>query len=279
MIGPQNVSFSTHRPVSGRPVAIMAGLILIGAGLRFYQLTAKGLWADEIFTALFAGPDNDVATVIHNALSTPLPSPPLWFLITHLFVKVLGSNELVLRFPSVLAGTLCIPAIYMVGNELFNRRIALVGATLLAVSPIQIHFSQEARTYAAVVFLSLLGCLFFYRGLTRRQWRWWVGFSLVTLINLYLHLTAILVLASEVVIAFFFLNRPRRTQVLPVLASLMIILIGFSPMAPFLITGIQGPRGLGNITEIEGLSITIEGFLSLFGGLGAGTGVSLSLFL
>lgn len=262
--------------------SIVAGLTLAAAGLRCYHLAAKGLWADEIFTALYAGPHNNLATVIHNAVSTPLPSPPLWFLVTHLFTKLIGSSEEILRLPSALAGTLCIPAIYALGKTLFNRRVGLAGATLLAVSPLHIHFSQEARAYAAVVLFSLVACFFFYRGLTRRRWRWWIGFGLFTLVNLYLHLTAALVLASQVAIAgIVFLQQSRGSarRALPLLVSLLIVLIGYSPMAPFLLSGIQGPRGLGSMEDIEGLAISFQGFLSLFAGFGAGTGVALSLYL
>ena len=58
-------------------------LLILAAGLRFYQLNVNGLWVDEIFTALIASPDKTLAEVISAALDTPLPTPPLWFIISH----------------------------------------------------------------------------------------------------------------------------------------------------------------------------------------------------
>jgi hypothetical protein len=173
----------------------------LAAALRLYRLDAKGLWVDEIFTAVFASADNDLAAVARGPLSSPVPTPPLWFLITHLFTKALGSSDAVVRLPSVIAGVLGILAVYKVGEALFDRTIGLISAFLLAVSPAHLHFSQEARFYAGIVLFSLLSLYFLYRGVNSGERKWWVGFAMATLVNLYTHLTAFLVLAVEILYA------------------------------------------------------------------------------
>jgi mannosyltransferase len=274
---------------------IFIALLLItalAAALRLYRLDAKGLWVDEIFTAVFASADNDLAAVARGPLSSPVPTPPLWFLITHVFVKALGSSDAVVRLPSVIAGVLGIWAVYKVGEALFDRTIGLISAFLLAVSPAHLHFSQEARFYAGIVLFSLLTVYFLHRGVNSGEKKWWIGFTIATLANICTHLTAFLVLAVEILYACLLLvhhlvaaketvggRRLSETFALSLLISLVVITVCYAPMAPHIIRGIQGSRGLGNPDQIQGLDLSAGYFLSLLGSFGAGSGVALSLYV
>ena len=73
-----------------------------------------------------------------------------------LTVKVLGDGELAVRLPSIIAGTLVIPALYLLGHELYDRRTGLVAAAFGAASPLLIWYAQEARMYAFVTLFGLL---------------------------------------------------------------------------------------------------------------------------
>ena len=46
-----------------------------------------------------------------------------------LTVKAFGDGELAVRIPSIIAGTLVIPALYLLGRELYDRRTGLVAAS------------------------------------------------------------------------------------------------------------------------------------------------------
>jgi 4-amino-4-deoxy-L-arabinose transferase-like glycosyltransferase len=282
------------RRVSPRQLAALLLLLItiLATGLRFYHLGAKGLWVDEIFTATFASPDNDWMTVARRALSTPIPSPPLWFWITHLFLKVLGDGDVVVRLPSAVAGVLGVLAIYKVGAQLFGRTTGLLSALLLAVSPAHVYFSQEARFYAAIALFSLLSLYFLHQGIHSGGKRWWVGFIVTTLVNLYIHLTAFLVLAAEVAYAATVLVYERwaarkakrswelsSTSALPLLASLSVIALCYLPMIPYLLIGVESPRGLGNPGPIRGFELSVRYFLLLFSTFGAGIGIPLSLYM
>lgn len=267
-------------------------ITILATALRLYRLEAKGLWVDEIFTAIFASADNDLAAVARGPLSSPVPTPPLWFFITHFFVKVLGSSDAVVRLPSVVAGVLGLLALYKVGEVLFDQTIGLISALLLAVSPAHLHFSQEARFYPGVVLFSLLTLYFLYRGVNSNEKKWWAGFTIATLANLYTHLTGFFVLAIEILYACLLLMHDRvaarragatrrlsDTFALPLLISLGVIIAGYAPMMPYLLVGMQGPRGLGNPGDIDGLDLSARYFLSLFGDFGAGAGIALSLYV
>jgi tetratricopeptide (TPR) repeat protein len=168
-------------------------ILLLGAGLRFYQLAADGLWADEIITATFLQ-EPSLADASSNLMGRN--GRPLFLAMTYPLISV-SQNEFWLRFPSVLCGVLTIAIAYKIGQLLFGRREGLLSALLLAMSPLHVHYSQEFRSYALLVCLSLLSLYFLLRAWRTGRWHWWVGFALASILNLYTHYTAFLFLAAE----------------------------------------------------------------------------------
>ncbi len=84
-------------------------------------------------------------------------NPPLYFILLRLWADLLGSEPAALRLLSVIASIVALPAIYLLSLALFqSRSIAAISVALLAVSPMQILYSQQARSY------SMLVCLIFF---------------------------------------------------------------------------------------------------------------------
>jgi mannosyltransferase len=267
------MSESTRR--SGRPqrtkwitTSALIGVLLLGMALRLWGLDAKSLWQDEIFTAAIASPENGTLEVITIPLyNKALPGPPLYFLITHYFL-FLGDNDFLLRFPALAFGLLGLAATFTLGARLFGEVEGIVGALLVALAPFHVRYSQDARFYTLLVLLSLLSVYFLYRGLSRGKWTWFVGFVICSILNLYNHLFAFLVLASQVVfVAGLWAAqargrmrkfRPsaaeeagpvpvlRRNAALAFLVSLMIIALAYAPMVPHLLRGLSGAKGVGS---------------------------------
>ena len=90
-----------------------------------------------------------------------------------------------LRSLSALAGVAAIPIAYLGAVSLpLPRRAGLIAAAIVAVNPVLIWFSQDARAYALVFALTGLSFLFFARarrsgtggtsagGRSSRPWRW-----------------------------------------------------------------------------------------------------------
>jgi mannosyltransferase len=170
-------------------------IFLLGFGLRLYGLDSSSLWLDEIFTATTAR--LDLASILQFHLEEAA-NPPLISVITHLFFACWGQSEFVARLPSALFGSLSILLIYEVGKELWSRKVALTGAFLLAVNAYHVHYSQEARHYALMVFLALLSVIFLLKALQRNKPLLWAGFAVSTTLGLYNHYFAFLTLPALV---------------------------------------------------------------------------------
>jgi 4-amino-4-deoxy-L-arabinose transferase-like glycosyltransferase len=143
-------------------------VVALGLALRLIQLGEWSFWQDEAVTVLLARkPVVDLIRITSQDVH-----PPLYYLVVKTFM-FLGQSEWVVRLPSALCSTMSVAVLYWIGCELFERRTALVAAGLMAVSPLQLYYAQEARMYAQLVFLSLfcVGCL--VRALQTRSWLWW----------------------------------------------------------------------------------------------------------
>jgi uncharacterized membrane protein len=60
---------------------------------------------------------------------------------------------------SVLFGTLAVPIIYAIGGIIGNRDVAITAAILLSLSPINVHYSQEARMYSLLTLAAAVSIL------------------------------------------------------------------------------------------------------------------------
>lgn len=175
---------------------LIATLLLAGL-LRFYGIARESLWLDEATSLMLAR--MDVPTLIAwTALDI---HPPLYYTLLHVWIT-LGSSEVAIRSLSTLAGLLTVWVTYGLGRTLSGRRSGLLAALLLAVSPVHVWYSQEARMYAWVTLLmatSLLLALRAWRdgGRPTARWAAWIAYVLVTAAALYTHYYAVFIIGIE----------------------------------------------------------------------------------
>jgi 4-amino-4-deoxy-L-arabinose transferase-like glycosyltransferase len=132
----------------------LAALTLLALALRVTHL-GRSLFTDETYSLALAqrGFGHMLGLFGYEANGMPYPIV-LWPLI-----RIFGTGEIVLRVPAVLAGTASVPALWWAARRLgYRDAVALGAAALLAVNPMAVWYSQEARPYALVV---LAACLAF----------------------------------------------------------------------------------------------------------------------
>ena len=105
----------------------------------------------------------------------------------------MGTSEFSVRLLSVLFGTASVFIIYLLGAHIFNKKVGIYSALLVAFSPLHIYFSQEARTYSLFFALTLLS-MYFYSKLNKVTSKWIIsGYLISTVFLIYSHLYALLI--------------------------------------------------------------------------------------
>ncbi len=133
-------------PSSTLPTAI--GLLALA--LRLRGLGDKPFWLDEITSlrrATASLPDL-VADLLHNS------HYPSYFLLLWLVGRI-GTSQWLLRLPSALFGAVGASLTCAIGSRAAGRRSGAVAGLLMALSPFEVQFGQEARSYTLVSCLVL----------------------------------------------------------------------------------------------------------------------------
>ncbi|MGH7728685.1 MAG: glycosyltransferase family 39 protein [Vulcanimicrobiaceae bacterium] len=239
-------------------LALLAGLFF-----RFYNLDRKVFWDDEIYSALrvqgyteallveraaefkTAG---DLRAVLHSprvpsargaldtiaGLATEEPQhAPLFYLLERLWTHVFGSSLFSMRFLPAILGALALPAMYWLCLELFDSgRAAWLGAAFVAISPVQVLYSQEFREYSLwTVAILVMSALFLraVRLMTPLAWGW---FAATLTFCLYVSPLSAPIAGGYGIYVGLATTAPRRRRAfLPVLAYA----IAFALFAPWLL--------------------------------------------
>jgi uncharacterized membrane protein len=131
----------------------LAAITIIGLLLRLIQLNSA-VGYDEAYTFLhfsarplryvvtdYSGPNNHI---FHSILV---------YIAYHLF----GNHVWALRLPAFLAGVLCIPTAYLAGKHLYNRWAGLLASAGVALVPMVVSYSDNARGYTLYCMFAGLG--------------------------------------------------------------------------------------------------------------------------
>ena len=225
------------QPVTGRHRALrpmLLLLILLAFTRLVWDLGAKELWLDEAFSlqraesnwsALLTGylPLTDGV----RSVDTTDQHPFAYFVFLGLLVRTVGISEFALRFPSLIAATLLVPAAWALARRL-ARTHALPSAaplwvmSLVAINPFYLWFGQEVRMYAQVALLALLSTYLLLRWAdTPPPWRrsWLAGYVLTLFLLVTSHYFAVLILPMHAWIVFQTLGQRSRRRALLITAA------------------------------------------------------------
>lgn len=207
-----------RRFTSSPSLLALGGLILLGAALRFATIDLQSYRYDEAVT---------VGRVLHpsffdtfSAVPRSESTPPLYYLVAWLWSRPFGTGEIWMRSLSALAGTGSILVVYLAARALpLPRRAGLIAAAAVAVSPVLVWFSQDARAYSLVFLFTALSFLFFARARrsgSRRDLACWAVFSALALATHYF--AGFVVIAEAGVLLWGSNRRAVALALLPILA-------------------------------------------------------------
>ena len=179
------------RRVIGEGVCVLL-ITLVGGWIRFHGLGQGSLWYDEAASVLQARlPVRQLLPAVARNVH-----PPLYYLLLHGALTV-GDSEAALRWPSALFGTLSLPLLYWLGRAWFSGSVGLVAALPLALSPVHLWHSQDAKMYTLLTWEGLLAWALFGQLLQRPRRALWVGYAFIAGAILYTHYFGVLLLLPQ----------------------------------------------------------------------------------
>jgi mannosyltransferase len=191
-------------------VAAVVALTVLGALLRFYRLGHQGFWFDEANTALLVHfSPGKMLGLIPQTESTP----PLYYCVAWVWVRVFGYSEAPLRSLSAVCGVLLIPVVYATGAKLVSRRAGVIAAALATCSPLLIWYSQEARSYEMLALLSSVSLLTFAYARARPTPRSLTAWVIACGLALATHYYAVLAVVPEAIWLLVAHRRRRSVQI------------------------------------------------------------------
>ncbi|HKB50671.1 MAG TPA: glycosyltransferase family 39 protein [Solirubrobacterales bacterium] len=205
----------------------LAGLTALGVAVRFASLGVQSYHHDEVITAARVIPGN-FTDMLHQVKASE-SNPPLYYVLAWGWAKAFGTGEIGMRSLSALFGAATVPVAYLIGRELASKRAGLITAAIVAVNPMLIWYSQEARSYAVLVFFGALALLFFVRALNSRHGRdlgLWALASGLALCSHYFAVFAVAIEAAWLLVAL----RSRWRSVLPAIGAVIAVGLALLPL-------------------------------------------------
>jgi len=156
-------------------------ILLVGLGLRYYNLENRGIWIDEEVTLLIThGLKHDSQPQFSKAFSNEQikaentfenvrkntvqdnGNASLYNFSEHYWMQLIGKGFVGGRYLSLLfsGGILLLVFLFCYYN--INYETAIVALLLMSFNPISIAYAQEMRTYSMATFLSLSATWLFY---------------------------------------------------------------------------------------------------------------------
>lgn len=153
-------SLSLNRSTKSLSTVTLGLLVatLLGLSLRLYALGEESLWMDEI-SQVSLYPLSFSNVIIE---STKIAQPPLDGLIGAFMNRLhLTQNDWLVRIPAVIFGC---GGVFLLGwwiSRIVSPIAGITASFLLAICPLHVYMSQEARPYAALFFLSMACVMMF----------------------------------------------------------------------------------------------------------------------
>jgi uncharacterized membrane protein len=238
------------------PLAV-AGVLLLAALLRLWDLGGKSLWFDEAFSVFVA---QQSPGEILRLLRAQESHPPLHYLVLHVVISLFGKSEAAVRLPSALASVGSVLLTFLLARRLLGRGAGVLASLLLALSPFHITSGRDARMYPFLTLFALASMYSLWLAIEEGRPRHWIAYAGTTLLALASHHFAFLLLPAQ---GLLILGPGRSPQVARKwLWALLAMTVLYLPYVPSLVSqmrvarnwpDIRPPFNVGAVTDLLGL--------------------------
>jgi mannosyltransferase len=129
--------------------AWLVGIFLLGLIVRLFRIDHQPFWLDEALTwqRIHLGLNGMIADSFTNR------HMPTYFLLLQLIAPFTHSGDAWLRVPSALFGAMSAGVVFTIAHRIAGRGAGMIAGLLMALSPLQVQYGQEARSYTLVTLL------------------------------------------------------------------------------------------------------------------------------
>lgn len=182
-----------NQPVTPRQEGLLVAIIITGLIFRLaLECQGVGISLDETVTVYVA--NAPTFSELIERIATYEFSPPVYFLLMQQWVSIFGDKAGSVSIPSMISGTVLIPAVFIFVKELYRKTdVALLAAFFVAVSPLAVFFSHEARLYSLFAVILTFTFWAFVRCLRESTLPRLIVFTSLAALLLYCHYIAIFI--------------------------------------------------------------------------------------
>jgi hypothetical protein len=252
------------RPVFERSAALLIVTVLIGSMiLGGAAINRSGFWHDEIASIGFI---TDSAAWYPTAPE----QMPAYYVVLRGWASVAGLSEVAGRWLSLLFGLLTLAVTYRLTASYVSRRVAALTLLVLGSSAFFVRYYREMRPYMLLALGCTLSMWFFLEWLNKRRYADAGLYLAVSVIAVYTHYFAGLVVAAQ---GIYFLFAAKPLVLLPkpklqlnrstwiTLGLLAGIALSLTPYLAFYLSGLQyvtsGRYAIYALTASEALNSTV----------------------
>lgn len=203
-------------------------ILIIGILLRFITIN-QSLWLDEAINVVAAKQYD----FFYYVTQYPIGDfhPPGYFALLWLWIKFFGDSEIAVRLPSLIFGVLTIYLTFLIGKNFFNKKIGYIAAFFMAISPLHVYYSQEARMYSFACFAVSLSFYFLFKLLKFNNRRDLGFYILANVLVLYSDYVAYLAIVTQFLVVVIF----YREKIKNVFLGLCLSGVSILPWLPIFI--------------------------------------------
>jgi uncharacterized membrane protein len=183
-----------------------------------------------------------------------------------------GATEFWLRLPSAICGALTCAVAVILGREIFGKSRGWILGLVLAVLPLHVYYSQEARMYALLVLMGVCSMLFSCLFCRTQQLRYAVSYLICATLACYTFTYGIFIMPFSCLLSVAFRPRFSRKALLTLWAANFLVALLFIPWVPQLFNSIHSGSGLQPMVRAPAIQTLPYAFFTL--GLGTTFGPS-----
>lgn len=181
-------------------------ILLVGLILRLAHMRNEDAWFDEVSTLMHLS-EPTLSGFLAKVQLSNAPLQPLYPTLEYSWSRLIGASDISLRFLSLIPAMVTVYLAYLFGTILESKRVGLLAAFLLSVSPTHIYYSEEIRMYAQVLCLMVFSLVCLVRIARSGGRLWWVLHFLTTVLIVWTHMLGAIILPIEALYLAWILRR------------------------------------------------------------------------